>query len=1206
MTSPADQHDRVIRVFISSTFRDMHQEREVLIKRIFPQLRKMCEERAVTWTEVDLRWGITAEQSAEGKVLPLCLAEIERCRPWFIGLLGERYGWVPDSISADLLESQEWLKDHLEQSVTELEILHGVLRNPAMANRSLFFFRDPGYLDRLTADADRADFTSESPSAAAKLANLKNKIREEHVAGKLQFAQRENYANPEALGEQVLADFTAIIENLYPTTQVPDPLDQEAARHEAYAQSRRLAFVGREDLLRRLDEHISTAGKPLVLTGDSGCGKSSLLAEWVYRWRKDHPDDLIIQHFIGSTPDSADCQGLLRRILSELKRAFAITDDIPLQPDALRGALNDWTVKAAGSRRVVLVLDALNQLAEDSAARQLGWLPVVFPANFRVLVSSLPGESLDALGKRDCPELNVPLFARADIAPAALAYFKIFSKTPPQDIVAKLESTPAACNALYLRAVLDELRQFGKHEQLAAKAADYLSASDPKELYERILERWEKDFGEALVRRSLSLISAARRGLSEAELLDLNGEGNNPLPRAHWSPLFLATEHSLTSRRGLLGFSHDHLRQAVQKRFLSSETDRCQAHLRLADYFGVTKLGPHDLFNATRLHARRLEELPWQLAKGNAWTLLYELLANRWFLAMMGELHRWDLSSYWAQVETHSSLRMLDAYRPLLDSDAMFAQHVANLLSNFGHTTEALQLRQHLVDVHRQSNDKRSLARTLGNFADCLQNEGRFDEALALYREQEAACKETGQAGNVLAQAIFGQARILKDRGCLEEAWDRYVELEQLSREASNVETLPLALRGQASILRTRGEWQQSQQRLRDAERFSRKREDPVTLADALIGHATVSQDQGNLTDALDGYIKAENIFRQHNHRFGLSQSLLGQAEVLRARGDFERAIQLFQKVEQVCREINNKWGVSTALHERSIILLLRGDNRGALDLLLQQEVICREMGGRNVIGNCLNVQGAALCALGQLDRAAERNQDAESIFRSLGDKRGLAACLTNRAILLRAQGNDREALAVLKEEETLCRALNDRAALSRSLGHQALIWEALGDLDAAIRLHIDGEQISRELGDKSQLYKSLGNRAVILIRRRDLDGSMRLLKEAEKICRELKDQGGLQALLANQASVFRASGKLDIATQLLKEQERICRELENVEGLAISLVNQAALLAQNMNRPREALPLAEEAYRLACECGYNTLSKKIKPLVDHIHARLG
>jgi hypothetical protein len=38
----------VARVFVSSTFRDTAQQREELVKRIFPQLRKLCERRGVT------------------------------------------------------------------------------------------------------------------------------------------------------------------------------------------------------------------------------------------------------------------------------------------------------------------------------------------------------------------------------------------------------------------------------------------------------------------------------------------------------------------------------------------------------------------------------------------------------------------------------------------------------------------------------------------------------------------------------------------------------------------------------------------------------------------------------------------------------------------------------------------------------------------------------------------------------------------------------------------------------------------------------------------------------------------------------------------------------------------------------------------------------------------------------------------------------
>ena len=39
---------REIRVFISSTFRDMQEERDCFVKFIFPQLRQLCESRGVT------------------------------------------------------------------------------------------------------------------------------------------------------------------------------------------------------------------------------------------------------------------------------------------------------------------------------------------------------------------------------------------------------------------------------------------------------------------------------------------------------------------------------------------------------------------------------------------------------------------------------------------------------------------------------------------------------------------------------------------------------------------------------------------------------------------------------------------------------------------------------------------------------------------------------------------------------------------------------------------------------------------------------------------------------------------------------------------------------------------------------------------------------------------------------------------------------
>jgi hypothetical protein len=113
--------NRQIRIFISSTFKDMQAERGYLITKIFPALRRYCEEREVSIFELDLRWGISEEEARQGKVFDICLKEVQRTRPFFIGLLGERYGWIPTeeerkamAENTDIFIDYPWIMGELE------------------------------------------------------------------------------------------------------------------------------------------------------------------------------------------------------------------------------------------------------------------------------------------------------------------------------------------------------------------------------------------------------------------------------------------------------------------------------------------------------------------------------------------------------------------------------------------------------------------------------------------------------------------------------------------------------------------------------------------------------------------------------------------------------------------------------------------------------------------------------------------------------------------------------------------------------------------------------------------------------------------------------------------------------------------------------------------------------------------------------------
>ena len=94
---------REIRVFISSTFTDMQEERDALIKE-FNHLKLEASKRGVSIVVVDLRWGITEAESAQGRVIDICLKEINKSKPFFIGIIGDHYGSVPPIILSENTE----------------------------------------------------------------------------------------------------------------------------------------------------------------------------------------------------------------------------------------------------------------------------------------------------------------------------------------------------------------------------------------------------------------------------------------------------------------------------------------------------------------------------------------------------------------------------------------------------------------------------------------------------------------------------------------------------------------------------------------------------------------------------------------------------------------------------------------------------------------------------------------------------------------------------------------------------------------------------------------------------------------------------------------------------------------------------------------------------------------------------------------------
>ena len=179
-----------IRVFISSTFRDMQAERDSLVRYVFPRLREEMVAHRIQVTDIDLRWGVTSEQN----VVDTCREVIDECRPYFLALLGGRYGWTPPG--------------H-EKSITADEIHYGVLENSSGLQRALFFFRAPDDTASIPAEASSEFREPAGSPAELALENLKKRILKAGVTVSVYRARwkqdRQRFTELEAFGETVYA-----------------------------------------------------------------------------------------------------------------------------------------------------------------------------------------------------------------------------------------------------------------------------------------------------------------------------------------------------------------------------------------------------------------------------------------------------------------------------------------------------------------------------------------------------------------------------------------------------------------------------------------------------------------------------------------------------------------------------------------------------------------------------------------------------------------------------------------------------------------------------------------------------------------------------------------------------------------------------------------------------------------------------------------
>ncbi|XP_053452152.1 telomerase protein component 1 isoform X5 [Nycticebus coucang] len=535
---------RSIRLFISSTFRDMHGERDLLLRSVLPALQARAAPHRISVHGIDLRWGVTEEETRRNRQLEVCLGEVENSQ-LFVGILGSRYGYVPPSYNLPDLPHFNWAQQYPSgRSVTEMEVMQFLNRDQRLqpSAPALIYFRDSSFLSSVP-DAWKSDFVSESEEAAHRISELKSYLSRQKEITCCRYpcewggvaAGRPYVGGLEEFGQLVLQDVWNMIQKFYlqPGAQLEQPvsLPDDDLVQATFQQLQKPVTSARPRLLQdTVQQLVLPCGRLSLVTGQSGQGKTAFLASLVSALQV--PDGakvapLVFFHFSGARPDQGLALTLLRRLCTYLHSQLKEPSTLPSTYRGLVWELQQQLLPRSAqclqpAQTLVLIIDGADRLVDKNGQLISDWIPKNIPRWVHLVLSMSSdaglGETLEQSQGAHVVALG-PLepSARAQLVREELAlYGKRLEESPFNNQMQLLLVKRGSGLPLYLRLVIDHLRLFTVYEQVSERLRT-LPANVPL-LLQHILSTLEQEHGPDILPQSLATLEATRSGLTVDQL----------------------------------------------------------------------------------------------------------------------------------------------------------------------------------------------------------------------------------------------------------------------------------------------------------------------------------------------------------------------------------------------------------------------------------------------------------------------------------------------------------------------------------------------------------------------------------------------------------------------------------------------------------------------------------------------------------------
>ena len=375
------------------------------------------------------------------------------------------------------------------------------------------------------------------------------------------------------------------------------------------------------------------------------------------------------------------------------------------------------------------------------------------------------------------------------------------------------------------------------------------------------------------------------------------------------------------------------------------------------------------------------------------------------------------------------------------------------------------------------------LALALCDQGDRFYNQGRYPEALSIYRLEQKLADQIGAKTGV-ARAFNHIGNVHLQQGDYSRALESFQTSLTMSEALDDKPGIACALTGIGLVHLEQGDYERALERFQKTLAIREALGDNAGIGFTLNNIGRVHYRQGDYTRALELHQKSLAIIEPLEDKVGIAKALSDIGIVYRIQGDYARALEYYRKSLTIYEDGGNKHGIATVLHNIGNLYRLQGDYAQSFESFRKSLALREEIGDKAGIASTLSHLGLFYRLRGDYAQALECFQRSLSLSEALGNKAGIARALISIGRVHSAQGNQAQAIEDYQKSLALREAIGNKAEVADTLNNIGEVYVAQGQysqaLDTASRAAALAEQIGYiEVFWKARLVAGAAHRAL-------------------------------------------------------------------------------------------------------------------------------